>query len=272
MHTFRRIGGFGLIKGLLAIFCLVVSVEVRAEIPLLHCESHLLRKFGRTPSQETGFITDGVAITWQNLVVASRNGIYPNGLARKRRGRWFSPSERGVLFLDEVDTGRTDRKFLKRALNDPSYEVTYDQDFLKVIEACATMGRKPYFDHAAKKWRRPRKWISQTFIDAYYEAFKRGYAHSVEVRHHGKLVGGLYGTMVDGFFSGESMYHIEDDALKVAFDALINRLKKGGHKIIDVQQAERGSTSLAVKWGAKPISRLEYLRLLREEQSRNLSF
>ncbi len=48
-----------------------------------------------------------------------------------------------------------------------------------------------------------------------------GWAHSIEVRNaDGDLVGGLYGLGIGALFAGESMFHHETDASKVAVVAL----------------------------------------------------
>ena len=50
-----------------------------------------------------------------------------------------------------------------------------------------------------------------------------GWAHSVEAWRDGRLVGGLYGVAIGGLFAGESMFHRERDASKVALVALVRR-------------------------------------------------
>ncbi len=53
-------------------------------------------------------------------------------------------------------------------------------------------------------------------IAAYRRLFDLGHAHSVEVWREGRLVGGTYGVAIGGLFAGESMFHLERDASKVA--------------------------------------------------------
>ena len=47
------------------------------------------------------------------------------------------------------------------------------------------------------------------------ELHERGCAHSVEVWQDGKLVGGLYGVSLGGYFTIESQFSIVKDASKV---------------------------------------------------------
>ena len=73
------------------------------------------------------------------------------------------------------------------------------------------------------------------------------------------LVGGLYGIEVGGLFAGESMFHDERDASKVALVALVDLLRAGGGpRLLDVQWRTDHLASL----GAIEIPRGEYLRRL----------
>ena len=66
----------------------------------------------------------------------------------------------------------------------------------------------------------------------------RGLAHSVEAWRDGQLVGGLYGVSLGGAFFGESMFHRETDASKIALVALVERLQRAWlraarHAVVD---------------------------------------
>jgi len=50
-----------------------------------------------------------------------------------------------------------------------------------------------------------------------------------------RLVGGLYGVAIGGFFAGESMFHHERDASKVALVALVEAMRAGQASLLDVQ-------------------------------------
>jgi len=70
---------------------------------------------------------------------------------------------------------------------------------------------------------RESTWISPRFIEAYLELHRQGHAHSVEVCA-GRLVGGIT-ACIRGFFRGESMFHRETDASKIALCHLMEHLR-----------------------------------------------
>lgn len=74
----------------------------------------------------------------------------------------------------------------------------------------------------------------------------------------GRLVGGLYGVRIRGFFAGESMFHRAPDASKVALVHLVDHLVATGAVLLDVQWVTAHLESL----GAVEVSRDEYLRRL----------
>jgi leucyl/phenylalanyl-tRNA--protein transferase len=61
-----------------------------------------------------------------------------------------------------------------------------------------------------------------------------------------------------GAFFGESMFHVETDASKVALHALVERLRAGGFTLLDVQWL----TPHLARFGAVEVRRAAYLRLL----------
>ena len=79
----------------------------------------------------------------------------------------------------------------------------------------------------------------------------------------GALVGGIYGVRVGRCFCGESMFHRETDASKVALAALVARLRAEGVGLIDCQVASEHLKSL----GAREISRQRFLELLKAAQA-----
>jgi len=97
-------------------------------------------------------------------------------------------------------------------------------------------------------------------VETYTELHRLGWAHSVETwSADGALVGGLYGIEVGGLFAGESMFHRERDASKVALLALVDRLADCGEgRLLDVQWRTEHLASL----GAIEVPRSDYLRLL----------
>lgn len=95
---------------------------------------------------------------------------------------------------------------------------------------------------------------------AYLRLHDLGYVHSVEIWENTELVGGLYGFLVGGVFTGESMFHRRADASKVAMIELAHRLIEARGSLIDVQLLTDHLESL----GAIAISRSLFLELLTE--------
>ena len=98
-------------------------------------------------------------------------------------------------------------------------------------------------------------------MDAYTRLHELGWAHSVEVfDREGRLAGGLYGVRAEGFFAGESMFHAQRDASKVALMALVQLMRESGMRLLDVQWCTAHLASL----GAIEVPRVQYLSLLAE--------
>jgi len=174
------------------------------------------------------------------LVHAYRQGIFPMALEDDEIG-WFSPDPRGVLPLDQVHTPAR----LARVIRSGRFEVAIDRDFEGVMRACAAD-------------REDGTWISEEIIESYVALHRLGMAHSVETWRAGKLAGGLYGVHLGGAFFGESMFHYETDASKVALMALVTRMRERGLSLLDVQWI----TPHLAQFGAVEISREEYLTCL----------
>lgn len=179
------------------------------------------------------------------LLQAYRSGLFPMHVDGGRTLGWWSPDPRGVLPLDRLRVSRSLRKSCARM------EVRVDTAFAEVVEACADP-------------RRPHGWITRDILDAYVRLHQLGWAHSVETWDTSgpddRLVGGLYGVSVGGLFAGESMFHRETDASKVALVALVEIMREGvDGRLLDVQWATDHLGSL----GAVEIRRGDYLRLLR---------
>jgi leucyl/phenylalanyl-tRNA--protein transferase len=154
------------------------------------------------------------------LLAAYRAGLFPMGLGRHGRGPigWWSPDPRGVLPPDRLRVSRS----LRRAC--PRFELRVDSAFDEVVHACADPGR-------------PGRWITGKVAQAYSRLHELGWAHSVECWRDGRLAGGLYGIAIGGLFAGESMFHRETDASKVALVGLVGMLRDppSGERLLDVQ-------------------------------------
>ncbi len=174
------------------------------------------------------------------LLVAYQQGYFP--MADPETGELFflSPDPRAIIPLDAVHISRSLRQTLRKQL----YEIRINTAFEAVMRECAN---------------RPDTWISPEMLALYTELHHMGYAHSVESWYQGQLVGGLYGVALGGAFFGESMFSRMPDASKVAFVALIERLRERGFVLLDAQYSNPHTQRL----GAIEIPRSEFLARLR---------
>ena len=194
-------------------------------------------------ADEGGLVGVGADLEPGTLLAAYRRGLFPMPLSGRGPIGWWSPDPRGVLPLDELRVTRSLRRSMRR------YELRVDTAFDAVVEACADPGRDG-------------GWITPEFRGAYRRLHDLGWAHSVEAWDpgSGELSGGLYGVAVAGLFAGESMFHRDRDASKVALVGLVERLRASGAVLLDVQWLTPHLASL----GARELPRSEYLRRLHE--------
>ena len=177
------------------------------------------------------------------LVSAYRQAIFPMDVQAGTRARaWWSPNPRGIVPLDGLRVTRSMRRSARR------YDVRIDTCFLDVMRGCADPSRD-------------NGWITDEYIEAYHTLHEMGWAHSVEVfDRDGQLAGGLYGVRINGLFAGESMFHVQRDASKVALMALVQLMRDAGMTLLDVQWCTDHLRSL----GAIEVPREMYLTLLSE--------
>lgn len=171
-----------------------------------------------------------LARTGRVPVLAGDDGLVP----------WCSPEPRAVLLPDRLTVSRS----LRRRLRTCGWQTTVDTAFDQVVEGCAD---------------RDETWITARMRTAYGALHAAGGAHSLEVWDGDRLVGGLYGVLTGGVFSGESMFHRESDASKAALVDLVDRLRAGGVALVDTQQETGHMASL----GQVVVRRAEYLGALR---------
>ena len=169
--------------------------------------------------------------------------------------RWYSPDPRGVLPLNEVHIPRR----LARVARQGRFRIAIDTAFGDVIRACAAEDRDP--GDAGT-------WIDEQIIESYTALHDLGLAHSVEAWNGDRLVGGLYGVALRGTFFGESMFHRETDASKVALVALVERLRARGYTLLDTQWV----TPHLEQFGAIEIPRDDYLKLLKDSLRLDCTF
>ncbi len=185
-----------------------------------------------------------VEVTPDLLLRAYRVGLFP--MAETRRGRrlyWLDPEYRGVLPLDRF---HAPRRLIRTVLSGP-YSVSVDTDFAAVVAGCAAAAPG-----------REETWINPDIEHLFADLHRAGYAHSVECREDGVLVGGLYGVSLGAAFFGESMFSVARDASKVALVHLVARLRAGGYSLLDTQFV----TSHLAQFGTEEVPRERYKKLL----------
>ena len=183
------------------------------------------------------------------LLRAYRSGVFPMPVSRRGPMGWWCPDPRGVLPLDGLRVSRSLRASCRR------YEIRINTAYDEVIRACADP-------------RRPGSWIRRDIRTAYLRLHDLGWAHSVEAWAGDRLAGGLYGVAVGGLFAGESMFHRDRDASKVALVGLVDLLRTAGSsgRVVDVQWVTPHLAGL----GAVEVSRGRYLTDLRGALDRPL--
>ncbi len=186
-------------------------------------------------------VAAGADLEPATLLYAYSHGMFPMHIDRlRRRLGWWSPLRRGVVPLDGLRVSRSMRRSERR------FTVTFDTCFEDVMTQCSDL-------------RADGNWITQEFVRSYARLHRMGHASSVEVwNRSGELVGGLYGVRIDRFFAGESMFHRETDASKVALMHLVARLSAEGAQLLDTQWCTEHLASL----GCVEVPRPEYLTLL----------
>ena len=183
-------------------------------------------------------------LTPEVLLRAYSAGIFPMAESRHDPSIfWVDPERRGILPMDEFHVPKRLRRTVRRG----SFEVTCDTAFEAVIRACAEPTRE-----------RRETWINDEIIRAYTRLHHMGFAHSIECRRDGELVGGCYGVAIGGAFCGESMFSRATDASKVALVHLMARLRYGDFVLLDVQFV----TDHLQTFGAIEVPARHYLELL----------
>jgi leucyl/phenylalanyl-tRNA---protein transferase len=190
-----------------------------------------------------GLVAVGGQVDAEVLEETYRMGVFP--WSSDPAVTWWCPDPRAVFELEAFRESRSLRKRVRRS----AWTFHVDRDFEGTMRRCAeaTPGR-------------PDTWITEDFVIAYCELFRRGKAHSVEVYEGSEAVGGLYGVSIGGYFGGESMFHRRDDASKAALAHLVAHLRKRGFTLLDAQVMNPHLASL----GAREVPRAEFLRRLRE--------
>lgn len=198
----------------------------------------------------------GGDLTPERLEVAYPNGYFPWGEAEDDLKYWHAPIMRFVLFPERVHISHS----MRTLLNKGRYLVSINRAFPAVIRNCGEVdGRNKMEGY----------WLGEEIIEVFTELYRRGKGVSVEVwdsmpdkasegcqtaeqvvdlhirnekesegvmpRPEWRLVGGLYGFMVNDSFMGDSMFSRVPSASKVALIGLSQWLRTKGDGLIDLQ-------------------------------------
>lgn len=194
-------------------------------------------------AEEDGLLAVGGDYSIKRLMCAYQHGIFP-WFRHLGDIYWYAPNPRMVVFPNQYKPPHG----LKRSLKKRLYTVTMNKDFEAVINMCANVPRK-----------NKGSWINDEYKASLLKLHELGFAHSFEAWHKDKLVGGLYGIQVGKGFSGESMFHIMDDASKYAFHYLMEYARTEKWLFVDAQQDTPHLRSL----GGVNIDFQEFYELLR---------
>lgn len=171
------------------------------------------------------------------LLAGYRRGLFPM-LVQTELG-WWSPVRRGIVPLEGFRASRSLHRSRRR------FELRVDTAFEEVMRACANPAR-------------PHGWLDESFVAAYLELHRLGWAHSIEAWDAMGLAGGLYGVSIGGLFAAESKFYRRTDASKVALWGLVELMRAApepGARLLDVQWLTPHLETL----GAVTLPRAEYL-------------
>ena len=179
-----------------------------------------------------GVLAIGGNLSTEWLTLAYSKGIFPFFNSDSDEIRWWFPQTRAVMKPGIMRVNKS----LKKYINKKKFQIKADQNFSKVINLCASTRNT-----------NTGTWITKNMIDAYCKMHQLKIAHSIEVYEEGNLVGGLYGISIGKIFFGESMFHLQDNASKVAFYYLNKYLLENNFDLIDCQFVNDHLLRLGVK-------------------------
>ncbi len=187
----------------------------------------------------------GGTLDTPTLVEAYSRGIFPWPQVGYPM-LWFCPQRRGILDFSDLHIPKSLLKFMRQSGN--QFHFTINKSFQQVIEHCRIQ----------KRPNQEGTWILPEIKKAYLQFHIDGYAHSIECWSGDELVGGIYGVLVNGVFSGESMFHSQENTSKLSLLHLIEWLKEKQINWMDIQMI----TPVTEAFGGKYISAREFYRRL----------
>ncbi len=195
--------------------------------------------------EPNGLLAFGGDLSPQRLLNAYAQGIFP-WYGEGQPILWWSPDPRAVF---DTESFRLSSR-LRRNLRHCDWQITINQAFAKVIDACATVPRRD----------QDGTWITPQMQDAYLALHQLGHAHSVEIWQQSQLIGGIYGVAIGRMFFGESMFSRQSGASKIALAALAKIAHRCGGPLIDGQVENPHLTRL----GAVLMTRQQFLQRIED--------
>jgi len=192
---------------------------------------------------QDGLLAVGGNLTPEWLIHAYSKGIFPWFNNDYEQIRWWYPEKRAVMRPGDMRVSKS----LKKILSNSKLEIKADKNFRKVMELCAST-----------RSMNVGTWITDNMVTAYTKLHDQNIAHSIEVYEEGIMIGGLYGVSIGKIFCGESMFHLKNNASKVAFYHLNMYLLKNNYDLIDCQFVNNHLLSL----GAREIHSHDFLKIL----------
>ncbi|TDQ76448.1 leucyl/phenylalanyl-tRNA--protein transferase [Sphingobacterium yanglingense] len=195
-------------------------------------------------AEEDGLLAVGGDLRTERLLEAYKKGIFP-WYSDDTPILWYAPHERFILYPQQVKVSKSMAKVLAKNI----FELSFNTCFEDVMQQCSTVARRG----------QDGTWIVDDMLTAYARLHQEGYAHSIEVRQGGNLVGGLYGVLIGKVFCGESMFSKVPDASKAA---LIYLCQNFDLQLIDCQIYSSHLASM----GATTVDASFFYRKLQQQE------
>ena len=193
-------------------------------------------------SEPNGLLALGGDLNADTLKTAYSKGIFP-WYEESQPIMWWSPTPRCVLQPRDIKISRS----LKKTLKKETFTVTRNTAFSDVINQCGACRSESI-----------GTWLHHDMIKAYKHLHDLNICHSIETWKENKLVGGLYGVLLNNVFFGESMFSLVSDASKVALVKLCEWLLSINVRLIDCQV----ESSHLLSMGAHLVTRDRFEQLL----------
>lgn len=195
---------------------------------------------------DAGLVGIGGDLTTPTLLYAYLHGLFP-WFDKDDAIAWWCPNPRCVIEPDKFVPAKSLVRTAKKRQN---WQIYLNRNFKQVIHACSLP--RAYSDDT---------WIHEEVKESYARLHALGVAFSLEIYdENDTLAGGLYGLKIGACVFGESMFHYQTDASKLAFWALTKFCQAAKVPLIDCQL----ENSYLIGLGAQLMPRPLFLRKLHE--------